>query len=769
MDRTVAATCPKCSTTLRIPIQWADKAVKCKKCGAVVRAKGPKPVATPAAPAAPVVAHPSANGTPPAAVPAPLPPLNAPPPVMVFDPSTGTYVPAPASAIPGYTYSPAPAHGYPYPAYPPPGYPLYPAPASPPKNDFATMDEPRERSRKKYKKGGSGIVFVVFGVGLLLLVGGALGAAVLFKDKLTAMLNGGGTTPATTPPSDPDKNGNTANNTPAGVKTGSAPRRMLAMSVTKYLYCNPLTGGKSRAGTSEFFEAVKGLAFRWEVPDGKDNNQLFVLTDADGKLPAAAGFRPMLKPVITDTVAQFCSTCRPQDRVVIYFGGHAVAKNGKAYLVPTEGDLGEPDTLIPLEDFWARLRTCPAQQKVVLFDVCRLSTDDNAVRPGSEPMTAELEKLLHTPPDGVQVVTSCSAEQTAAEFRTAPDADTPQGSAFLGALRLAARKNKGPAVKPTDPLPVSQWVDGAAVRLNDLLGKEHPCKPKASGGEGQAVAANADEPPARRFDFPPAPRGADAKDVKAVFALLDTPPLLGPRSATDDPLDALVLFSEEVMKQYKPDVGVDEVEAEAKPLPPRIGDITPDQWKALKHPTRVAAVKALQEVRQKWAEIADPKADSVLFDGLNGKANDELKKKIERQQKPIANLSLDLGDTVDKLEELKADADKDESKFWKATFRYALAQAKLRLAFSHEANLALGNVRTDNLPDGVERGVRLVQVPKMKNKKESAGAKDAQGLLDELAKECKGTPWEVSAKQWRGVSLGLEWRAKKADADTTEK
>jgi hypothetical protein len=61
----------------------------------------------------------------------------------------------------------------------------------------------------------------------------------------------------------------------------------------------------------------------------------------------------------------------------------------------------------------------------------------------------------------------------------------------------------------------------------------------------------------------------------------------------------------------------------------------------------------------------------------------------------------------------------------------------------------------------------LVQVPKMSNRKEATGAKEAQALLDELAKECKGTPWEVAAKQWRTVSIGLKWQPKKADADTT--
>ena len=39
MDGTVRATCPGCRSPLRIPAQWVGQAVRCKKCGAVVRSK----------------------------------------------------------------------------------------------------------------------------------------------------------------------------------------------------------------------------------------------------------------------------------------------------------------------------------------------------------------------------------------------------------------------------------------------------------------------------------------------------------------------------------------------------------------------------------------------------------------------------------------------------------------------------------------------------------------------------------------------------------
>ena len=45
----VRVTCPKCATSLRIPAAWAEKAVKCKKCGAVIPGRKPATAAVPTA------------------------------------------------------------------------------------------------------------------------------------------------------------------------------------------------------------------------------------------------------------------------------------------------------------------------------------------------------------------------------------------------------------------------------------------------------------------------------------------------------------------------------------------------------------------------------------------------------------------------------------------------------------------------------------------------------------------------------------------------
>jgi hypothetical protein len=628
-------------------------------------------------------------------------------------------------------------------------------------------------SRRRKKVGGGLTTLLVLLFSFLLISGTAITSLVLFKEPLLAAL-GVKPTKTDTSPATADAGKPPANSGSTGTAVaakGAAPRRMLALSVTKYLYMNPLTGGKNKNGASEFNEAVKGIAFRYQIPDGKDNSQLFVVTDADGKLTRDASPRPMLKGIIADSIAKFCESSRKQDRVVLYFGGHALAKDGKGYLVPSEGDPSDPETLLPLDDLWAKLEACPAQQKVVLFDVCRLSTDENAIRPGSEPMSEELEKLLHTPPAGVQVLTSCSQGQTAYEFRAAEDADTPQGSAFLGALRAVAKKKA--AGDPTAPLPLDDWAKAVGDRLKNVLGPTRPSVPKMSGEVGDGVPTDPSEPLPARFAVADPPAGANPKDVKEVFAVLATPSLLG-TAADQEQVEGSVFFPADALKDYTPDVPVAEVEEMGKDLPPRIADFKPADWEKLKGQAhRVAALKALEEVRAKWAKFADPDKDSVLKDGINGKVDDKLKADIEKkEQPPIADAALELSELVETLTDeklgLQKAGEEDKNKFWQAVFRFALAQAKLRLAFIHEANVVLGQVRTDSLPDTANAsGLRLVQKAKMTDKKNAPVGKQALEQLGELAKEHKGTPFEVMAKQWRAVSLGLEWRAKKSDADTT--
>ncbi|HVK15613.1 MAG TPA: caspase family protein [Fimbriiglobus sp.] len=702
MSAKVRATCPGCQTVLRIPAEWADRSVKCKKCGAVVPGQ---PKASPPVPAKPIVATPVAappSGPQPPlarAVPVPIDPLVYPP----------AYVPPPAA----------------------------PAEFTNPALDFEPLPLPA-----RYR-GRSGVgMYVGFVFALLIL--GALAAGVYFaapyvrdyRDKLLADAG-----PKEPPPTQAEPS------IAAPVKAPVPfPRRMLVMHASKYLYCNGLSAGSGELTPDR---VARRLAFDWRVPRENDANQLYVLSDT-----APKDARPMLRPIVMETYKRFCETSRPQDRVVLYFGGHATTKDDKAYLVPTDGDLGDAETLIPLDDFWSRVKGCQAQQKVVVFDVCRLNEDGDTVRPGSEPMSPELEKALLAAPHGVQVVTTCAAGQNALEFRR-PRADLTEtevtGSLFLAALKHVADKgtaNGDRAPTPEDPLPVARWVEAARARMKEVAkATDMPAPtPKVAGSDvGDAVALNPDEPPASRFDFPAPPKGVAPTEVAGIATRITLPPLRANRSTTDKEksLDELIPFAEAAMKGHMPD-GISDSDIRDEPE---------------KYPLRKAALDTLAALKTSWDRLGE----SGVRDRFVQETSDAVKKLIIAEQETPALIGLELKSRVQAMEPLLEQLDKEPSKYWQATFLYALAQAKARLAFIEEYNYALGNIRTDSLPQKDEKkghvGLQLVSVEKMKSKKEIKEIADSsKELFARVVKEHQGTPWAVQAKRDGAVALGLEWR-----------
>ena len=107
---------------------------------------------------------------------------------------------------------------------------------------------------------------------------------------------------------------------------------------------------------------------------------------------------------------------------------------GVGALAPVLDDVA---TLVPLEKVYAAMGACPAQQKLVVFDVCRFDPGRGQERPGGGPMSEALEKALHAPPPGVQVLTTCSAGESAYEVDYAIAVDRSIiGSAFLSNVRF---------------------------------------------------------------------------------------------------------------------------------------------------------------------------------------------------------------------------------------------------------------------------------------------------------------------------------------------
>ena len=670
----VRATCPACRDVLTIPGEWADRRVKCKACGAVVRVTGDAPgvaatVARPVSPTGPVVADEDA---------------------------------APADE----------------------GLPAFEA-------SETTKKHSRRLRRTPYR------TYALVAGGLC----AALIGAGLAVRPVAERLAGRDAVPVTDAKASPP----TAVNANFANAARRFPRRLLVVSVTKYLYCNTLSAGNP---TNEDMVgiAARRLAYQWKVPLDKDNDQLFVLQDAGAKA------RPMLKSTIAQAVEQFCATSRPQDRVVISFGGHATEVGGKAYLVPVDGDLTDAATLLPLEEFWAQVKACPAQQKLVVFDVCRLNEDGDRLRPGSEPMSASLEKLLRAAPPGVQVLTTAGPGVNALEYRNAPpDAPDEGGSLFLSTLIHLAAKGKVKAAReptPDEPLPVEAWFEAARGRMAAVAkvsGQADPAPKLTATAPGDPVAYNPDEPAAKRFEFATPPPGMAVNEVARIIEPISKLPPYRGKPAAGDALEGLVPYAAGVMAGYQPDAVT-------------FADIRKD---ADKYPIRHAALTSLELIRKEWKSSVE--GSSELRTQILAGTNDAFKKTIMREQETPARITEELETAITKAEKWADRLDEEPSKYWRVMYLTALAQLKARLAFMSEYNLALGSIRTDNLPKVDEAkgqaGLVLVSTEKMKSKKEVKDlAESAIELFDKIAREHPGTPWAIQAKRYRVIALGLDWR-----------
>ncbi|MBO0700515.1 MAG: hypothetical protein J2P46_19110, partial [Zavarzinella sp.] len=658
------------------------------------------------------------------------------------------------------------------------------------------------------------VKYVVLGL-FLAAVAGGIGAGAYLKPDLFKSLtrrsessenngnnqiNGGVYVPPVTP-----------------VANGQFPRRMLAISIHSYLYLNPLLNGDDdsagQAGRSGTDAAVKRLADRWRVP----KDQFYHLTDvgvledkdqepkADPKpepkrvevkpipkkgppkepakkemakkgpakkdtpdrMPEKADDMPVikarrfvgtppLKSVVEGTITRFLDTSRAQDRIVILFCGHVAEKKGEAYLVPLEGDLDDVETLIPLKWFYEKLAACPAQEKVVIYDVCRIDPEAGVERPHPGPMTEALEKALHTPPDGVSVVTSCSKGEYSIELASyfAPlnferrdvkdNGVNLHGSFFLSLVNFASFKGlltgDNKLSSPKDDLPVDPMAAWIGDKVGEVVKRKFPDKTQTVKATVKrppnAVAYNPEEPMPGRFEFPAPPRTADPKAVVAILKEIQLPPVKSLRpDATPPSISDVLPFSEDALKEYLKG----ELKATDKP-----------------NEFQQAVFDAVREMRA-LREAGSGKNLPETFGG--GDMSDRAKEQLRKVQEVPALVESILQEQLENLEKV-AEQKAKQPKRWQVHYDYVLAQVKLRICYVNQYNLALANFRGGKLPDlkDGQTGYRLSAEMTL-DKNTPATYKEmfteARKALADIAKEHPQTPWALLSKSDKSVAIGL--------------
>jgi hypothetical protein len=562
---------------------------------------------------------------------------------------------------------------------------------------------------------------------------------------LMAIMLGGCRSRRVTPPTNlEDATESNASPTPEQGRSSAEarfPRRLLFINISNYVFQNPLMANASDAPDRTRGAALR-LAHELKVPSERNNNQVFLLSDTapppDNKLPT--------RSAIVWAYERFFDTSGPRDRIIVYFGGHAIEVDGNAYIVPIEGDRNDPKLLISIEDFYANLKACKAVQKVVIWDVCRFNPERGQTRPGSESMTPSLSKALTAAPEGVEVVTTCQVGENALEFNnlqieSAPNAPRYSGSAFLESIQSVADKNRigGKPQTPTDPIPVAELITVVGKRVAEMASSPQVKLKQTVRYFATRPDTTGDPNPGDTATHPPISKNNSA-EILAIVEEFRVPPLKTARPSivlTEFP------FRDEVIAAYKSDVSLDEIRKNKQ-----------------KYEFRIVTLNAFQTLRDVW--VFKPKGGLQQREYVAIPIANELKKEIKKELDAwgigIAKL-----EEVDIALEKVAAKKKDQPRRWQAHYDYARAVVKFRLAFMNEYDKLMGDVLTETLPplDKTlnQNSYRLVSSEKMKSKKDIQKlAADAQDAYTALIAEYKDTPWAIQAEFEKNSPIGLIWQ-----------
>jgi hypothetical protein len=252
---------------------------------------------------------------------------------------------------------------------------------------------------------------------------------------------------------------------------------------------------------------------------------------------------------------------------------------------------------------------------------------------------------------------------------------------------------------------------------------------------------------------------ASQKLVAELLRDLGVPSLKGGEGTSlDVDFKQLPPFSPDALKAYEADVKADSklrqaihearvalwAISSATPPPDLQGAVTEMRSKMR---IEVAGVSGIMKDRYSKPAAA-PAAEKRFKDGLF------------EDSKSMSRVVAQLEDVLEKLKEAgeqKAEAPKR----WQANYDYILARFQAQLAYLEDYQSLLGAMRKEypQHDPNIHSAWRMAAKEKASD---SAGKKydrSARKLYSDLAKACKGTPWEVLAKREKLTALGLEWVA----------
>lgn len=508
---------------------------------------------------------------------------------------------------------------------------------------------------------------------------------------------------------------------------GQFPRHMLAVIPANYAFVTPIAFGSN--GPRSLTTVVQQFGEILRIP----NDHVVLLSD---KAPMP---KPPAKEVIELNVKSYLEARKPQDRVVLLFIGHGVDIGDKPYLVPIEGEKDVAENLIPLEWVYQQLQKCPARQKIFVIDVCRYDPVRGEERGSVAPMGEKMDAMLKDPPAGIQVLTACIAGQNSFEV-------PPTGGQFEGGIMFSQVSDikfngglKGVIQRPEDPIPIQQLVNTLGARTGAFarrfLQKEQTVRLTGTEAESKLVY-DPKAPGAPRFDLKLpekyAKGVASRNDLESLFKeILSIPPTKKSDQVALN-LDSLPPFPVDKLTGYKDDGG--------------------------NTPLREKVREAIDELK-KSAQTNFQEVFLRTFDPANQQQANQFKNQIAQiQQNQIGIVQFKLDSVLDELDRMEADRAK-ENKRWQALYDYVRARLSAKLAYYSEYNYQLGQIRKEfpTIDPMIHKGWQLAAREKIADREAEKSAKKAKTLLDQVAKDNAGTPWEFIAKREKITAIGMEW------------
>src|SRR5262249_23766198 len=335
---------------------------------------------------------------------------------------------------------------------------------------------------------------------------------------------------------------------------------------------------------------------------------------------------------------------------------------------------------------------------------------------------------------------------------------------FMDALYEAADHGvDGVIQRPGDPFPLKQLVERVNKRLKDEL---EPFKlvqtSRLSGDEPEGGAPFNPEEPA-----PPKPavaaleQGKDRADprlVRGVLKELNVPPLKKSQSEGLIRFEALPPFQAKALDAYP-------LDNTPTPLRDAVERAQALLWAVSANAPPPELAQAVRKTHQSGELKGDLNSVRENYRAPAGAGNAEtnFKAMVANDGRRVAGILRLLEDELENMKKA-ADMRKDAPRRWQANYDFILARLEEQIAYVYEYASMLGQLRKDLPPRdaAAHGGGRLASREKLQG--DATGRKlhrDAQKLLDKLAKEHAGTPWEVLAKREKMTALGLEWKPEK--------